>query len=415
MRNILLAMILLISIPSVGQSQWQHIISLDSRVGYSTNSYLNPFLSEWNTNTESTYNLTTAVGQSYWYKNNSSLSLTGGLFLEPIFEQQNSWKGGLGLVNYNYRFADDWSIGGNAGASYLTDSYSRSVVWIQPKITWFISPFTLTRVKAGSMFRNYQDYADEESGLFRYDMYGVEFETWPSYRWQIKASLYGSLDALPRIQEGFNTTIGAEYHFWNGASVGFDLGLDQYQTEIVQDGGGGPPVGLPPDRQETSTNMNTDRLYRLKAEGSYPINNRFSIFAATKISNFKSESADTKISDYEMSAGVRFSFEPKFRKDRRTITPDWEMNREKQELEINYSGEGRLYLVGDFNNWSKAENPLRKQSGNSYVAELNLPPGAYEYKILLIQGASEEWLSFSSDTYTVDDGFGSENAMILVE
>jgi hypothetical protein len=251
------------------------------------------------------------------------LSLTGGLFLEPIIEQQNNWKGGLGLVNYNYRFADDWSIGVDAGASYLTDSYSRSLGWIQPKITWFISPFTLTRVKAGSMFRSYQNYADEESGLFRYDMYGVEFETWPSYRWQVKASLYGSLDALPDIQEGFNTTIGAEYHFRNGASVGFDVGLDQYQTEIVQEGGGGPPVGLPPDRQETSTDMNTDRLYRLKAEGSYPINNRFSIFAATKILNFQSESADTKINDYEMSGGVRFSFELKLRKDRGTITPDW--------------------------------------------------------------------------------------------
>ncbi|TYP95271.1 hypothetical protein LX73_0569 [Fodinibius salinus] len=74
-----------------------------------------------------------------------------------------------------------------------------------------------------------------------------------------------------------------------------------------------------------------------------------------------------------------------------------------------------MYLVGGFNNWDKTGIPLTKQSDNIYVTQLLLSVGAYEYKVLEVQGDSEKWLQFSNDTYTVDDGFGSENAMLLIE
>lgn len=412
-----MAMIISIISTSVCQGQnWQNVVSLDSRVGYSTNTYLNPFLTEWNPSAESGYNFTSAILQSYWSQHESSLSLTGGLFYEPLFSQTKSWKGGMGLAEYNYRLSGALSVGAEGGVSYFTSSYSRTVAWVQPKVTWFVTPFTLFRLKVGSNFRNYKNYLDSQSSSSRFDLYGLEFETWPGYRWQFTAGLYGSLETLPAIQEGFNARSTASYHFDNGATVGIDASLEQYQTQTTQTiGGGGPPMGGP-GNQQTVTNVNTDRIFQFSIDGSYPLNDRFTIFSSVAILNFQSETSDFNTSDFKASGGIRYSFSPSFgANDRNQITPDWQISREKQRITLQYSEEGRLYLVGEFNNWSKTGIPLRQQSEHTYVAQLDLPPGAYEYKILRRQGDTEEWLQFSDQTYTVSDGFGGQNAMLLIQ
>ncbi len=176
--------------------------------------------------------------------------------------------------------------------------------------------------------------------------------------------------------------------------------------------GGGFPPGGP---SSPSADINTDRFIRFGLNASLPINKRFSLFGTAERLHFNSETSSLSTNDYQVSGGIRFSFEPKIRSGNNVITPDWQINKDVQEVRIQYSGEGRIYLVGDFNNWKKTGIPLRKQSKNTYVTTLSLPAGAYEYKILHIRGDSEEWFRFSDETYTVEDGFGSENAMLLVE
>lgn len=415
MRFILLVMLILslISTRGVGQ-QWQGIVSLDSRFGYSTNSYLNPFLSDWDTGAESGYNFTSALMQTYWYKDKNTVSLTGGILFEPIFSQTETWKGGLGVASYNYRFSNSWSAGLEAGVSYFTSAYSRSIGWIQPKVTWFASPFTLFRLKTGSNFRSYQNYPDGQSNASRFDFYGIEFETWPDYKWQITAGLYGSLDTLPSIQEGFNTKTSVGYYFKNGAKLGINFGFDQYQIETTEQNQGGPPINGP-GNQPSVTVTNTDRMLRFGLEGSLPIDERFTVFTAVELLQYQSEASNSNIGDFQISGGLRFSFEPKIGSSHKMVMPEWDVDRSKQQVSIQYSAEGRLYLVGDFNNWRKTGIPLRKQEDNTFVAQLELSPGAYEYKILRKQGDTEEWLRFSNETYTVSDGFGSKNAMLLVE
>lgn len=400
---------------------FQTVVSVDSRLGYSTNSYLNPFLSEWNSAQESAYNLTSAIMQSYWYKDEHSFSLTGGGLFEPIFGQNENWKGGLLTADYTYRSSGSWSAGMEAGASYFSGAYSRSLLWIQPKITWFATPFTLFRLKAGSNFRNYQNYTSGGAGSNRFDLYGLEFETWPDYQWQLSAGLYGSLDTLPNIQEGFNARLGAGYYFSNGATISVNTGLEQFQSVFEQEeaGGGGPPTpgpGGPPNTEPSIVTVtNTDRIFSLGVEGSYPLNEQITVFASTRAMRLDSESSNQAVNDYELSAGIRLSLEPKFGKQRSLVNPEWEMGGGTQEINIQYSGQGRLYLVGDFNNWNRNSLALREQSDNTYVARLSLSPGAYEYKLLRVQGNTEEWLDFSDNVYTVSDGYGSENAMLLVE
>lgn len=84
-------------------------------------------------------------------------------------------------------------------------------------------------------------------------------------------------------------------------------------------------------------------------------------------------------------------------------------------MRIHYKGEGRLYIAGDFNNWNRPGIPLTELSDNTFIAQLNLEPGSYEYKILRVHGSSEEWIKLSKDSYTVSDGFGGRNALLLVE
>ncbi len=418
MRIILLIMLIsVIGITTSKAQQWQSVVSLDSRIGYSTNTYLNPFLSEWDSGLESGYNFTSAIMQSYWSNSDHSLSLTGGLLFEPVFSQNESWKGGLAVADYQYRFSGKFSAGVETGSSHFTSAYSRTISWIQPKITWFASPFTLLRLKAGSNFMNYENYTDGQSGSSRFDLYGLEFETWPGYQWQFTAGLYGSMDTLPSIQEGFNARSSIGYHFNNGATISLNADLEQYQIETTTDGGGGgAPVGGGPINQPTTTTItDTDRIFRFGINGTVPLNERFSVFTSAEMLRFISETSGAVTNDYKVSGGVRFSFDPGIGSSGRQVTPEWENGRDKQEVKIKYPAEGRLYLVGEFNNWDKTGIALRKQSGNTYVAQLKLSPGAYEYKILVKQGDSEEWVEFSNETYTVNDGYGSENAILLVE
>jgi hypothetical protein len=193
--------------------------------------------------------------------------------------------------------------------------------------------------------------------------------------------------------------------------------LEQYQIETTSEqGGGGPPVGGGGINQPTTTTtIDTDRIFRFGINGTIPLNDRFSVFTSAEMLRFVSETSGTVTNDYKVSGGLRFSFNPGIGNSGKHVTPEWEIGRDKQKVKVKYPTEGRLFLVGEFNNWDKTGIALRKQSGNTYVAQLQLSPGAYEYKILVKQGDSEEWVEFSNETYTVTDGYGSENAILLVE
>jgi hypothetical protein len=109
------------------------------------------------------------------------------------------------------------------------------------------------------------------------------------------------------------------------------------------------------------------------------------------------------------------TLQPKLRKDSDKVSPNWNKERDVQRVKISYPGDGRIYLVGDFNNWSRPGVPLVNIKKDRYRAELELDPGSYEYKVLIIEDGEESWIEFSNETYTVEDGFGGQNALLLVQ
>lgn len=420
MRNILLTMVMLLNISNYTLGQHtQSVISVESRAGYSTNTYLNPFFAEWNTSVESGYGVISLMGQSIWYQNRNLIEVSGGLVFEPFLGDQKVWAGGLGLARYQRRFSGRFTGGLEAGASYFSSTYDRRMVWAQPYVVWSPSSFTLVRLKMGPHLRSYRNFADSLNTFANQgtNLYALEFETWPSFHWRLSAGLYGPLKTIPSIGNGFSSALSAGYLFRNGAGVRLRLGLQQYNVTVTSDPGGNgnfPPVG--PPRETVQIQTETDRIFQVGLTGNYPVNRRWSLFARADLMTHRSTSTGGGFGDVNLSGGVRFTFEPSIgKRGNRTVLPEWEKKTGGQTLRIHYKGEGRLYLTGDFTNWEQPGIPLTEQAQNTYVAELDLKPGAYEYKVYRISGTSEEWVEFSDEIYTIDDGFGGKNALLLVE
>ncbi|MGM0546669.1 MAG: glycogen-binding domain-containing protein [Bacteroidota bacterium] len=409
-----------ISTPVLAQ-EWQTVFSVDTRVGYSSNTYLNPYYSEWDRSANAGFGVVSGIGQTVWTDESNSLKLTGMGVVEPFFKSQETWKGGLGLAEYEHHFTNTFSAGVETGGSYFSSSFQRSLGWIQPKIAWTPTPFSEFTVKAGSNLRTYNNYVVEgetTDSRDRTDLYAVEFETWPNFRWQLTGGLYGNLDAFPAIQDGFSSFAALSHIFKSGTRIKLRTGVEQYanQQTITTDGGGGgfPPTGGGPN-ETTETIEETNRLFRLGVEGQFPINNKLSAFVNVEGLQYRTDASDQNMSDYQLSGGVRLSLRPASKEKAGSINPDWEIDQDQQQIHLEYSGSGQLYIVGDFNDWDRPGIPLVNIKKDIYSADLELDPGAYEYKVLIIEDDEEKWLPFSDDTYTVEDGFGGENAMLLIQ
>lgn len=415
------AIVLMYSISNMAYGQQrQTVFSVESRVGFSSNTYLNPYFSEWDRSAGSGYGAVSVLGQTAWFDKKNVLELTGGAVFEPFWDGRETWKGGLGLFSYQRRLSNKISVGLEAGASYFTSSFDRTLIWAQPALTWFSSAFTLFRFKAGSNLRRYNNFMIDSvstDSQNRVDLYSLEFETWPSFRWQLTAGLYGSLNNFPAIHEGFSSVVTSAYVLKGGGKIRLKFGLEQYQNEITTttpSGGGFPPVGGPPGSM-TETAQQTDRILKFGIGGDFPVTNDASLFLNVEGLQFHSTATGESIDDFQVSVGVRLTIQPRDRNQGGTAKPEWKKKGDLHQVEIRYAGEGQLYILGDFNDWERPGIPLVQPTKNRYVAQLHLDTGAYEYKVLRIKAGEEDWIKFSDDTYTVDDSFGGENAMLLIE
>jgi hypothetical protein len=73
----------------------------------------------------------------------------------------------------------------------------------------------------------------------------------------------------------------------------------------------------------------------------------------------------------------------------------------------------RVYLVGDFNNWSTTADPMydRERDG-VWTILIPLEPGRFEYKFYI---DGEKWIPDPGNPERIDDGFGGLNSVIIVE
>lgn len=398
---------------------WQSAIMLEAHSGYTSNTYLTPLLPEWNRTGDTGYVMFAPIGQIMMNTERFSTELTAGGAYKIFFDDRNAWSGFFGIAAARYRVSDRISFGAEAGGGRFNTSLDRELYWIQPVLTWSPSMFTQLRLKAGSSFRKLlaENFENEDNQVVqsenqRFDSYNIEFEIWPDFRWQLRTSLYGNLDD-PAANIGVRGS--ANYRIRRSIQWNLNAGLERFQYQLaVQNGGGGfPPVAIPGGSEQIFTEA--DLLLRVGTGFTWQAHKNISLNVQANVMNFSSSLTGDSIRDYQLSGGVRFSLFPETG-NRNKADVEWRQNDVQTViLKLNYSGDGELYILGDFNNWDHPGEPLSRQTGNRYAVRLNLPPGVYEYKILLIEGVEEKWIEFSGDTYTVSDGFGGENGLIYIE
>lgn len=184
MKSCVICMFCLFFMPAAAYSQdWQGLILVDSRTGYSTNTVLNPFYGSWDRSTSSGYAYVSSMGQLRKLGDHFSSDITAGGVYEPFFDEKEPLRGGFGLLNLKYRFDSDFSAGIEAGGSTFTSAVNRQTGWIQPMAAWSPTLFSQIRLKAGSTFRSPAE--DGEQNSQRYDQFGIEFEIWLSLGYQL--------------------------------------------------------------------------------------------------------------------------------------------------------------------------------------------------------------------------------------
>lgn len=402
--------ILLSGSTAFGQD-WQAVFNLDSMVGYSTNTYMNPFISDWDPSANAVYGVLAPAGYISMSENRFSSDLTGSLFFEPVYGQP-SWKGGFGVLNTRYRITDNLFAGAETGGSYFSGTSKQKLVWIVPAVIFSPSLFTQFRIKAGSSFR--ENSNEETGGYSRFDSYALEMETWPRFNWQLNAGAYGSLD---QPANNLSTVISVSHIVTPSLKVSLRTGLEQYHYQVATEtGGGGPPIGggRQPDGEISDE---ADRFFRAGISGTYQLNRSLGITLNADHLNYFSTVSDESPADFHFSAGVRYSFNPAMMGSKGRARAEWKQNgKQTIFLRLKDADSGQLYIMGDFNDWEHPGVPLSRQKRDRYAVQLSLEPGAYEYKILLIEDSGEErWIELSDDTYTVPDGFDGENGLIFIE
>lgn len=73
-----------------------------------------------------------------------------------------------------------------------------------------------------------------------------------------------------------------------------------------------------------------------------------------------------------------------------------------------------VFIVGDFNGWSKNETPLvRAASGDAWTVSIPLANGRHEYAFIVRDEKGEHWIA-DPLAMTVRDDFGTESSVLRV-
>ncbi|MBN2736482.1 MAG: isoamylase early set domain-containing protein [Spirochaetales bacterium] len=71
----------------------------------------------------------------------------------------------------------------------------------------------------------------------------------------------------------------------------------------------------------------------------------------------------------------------------------------------------QVSLVGDFNGWDLESHSLEENQG-IWKINIRLKPGSYAYNFVI---NGDEWKTDPSNLLTVDDGFGGQNSLLVVQ
>lgn len=85
-------------------------------------------------------------------------------------------------------------------------------------------------------------------------------------------------------------------------------------------------------------------------------------------------------------------------------------SRQRVPLRFEFPQASSVIISGSFNNWDEIGVALDRDGEGIWFVDLELAPGRHEYR-LIVDG---EWVDVPGATETVDNPFGSRNAVLVV-
>lgn len=411
-------MISILCADSVQSQNLETIFSVESRGGYSTNTYLHPFVNEWDSSDDGAFARVISSAQFYWGASGFSSEGTAGYFYESIFDDRSSWSGAFGSARIRYRFTESLSAGVEAGGSRVNSVFTKRTLSVLPDITWSPSVFTSIQAKAGLSFRSYSGLGQEEGSDFsdRFDLIGFEMEHWPTLRWKFEGSGYGLVGE--NLLDNHSIALSMSRLIRQKAALTLSTSMNRYTNSFtVSPESGGSPFGPIQPNGENEVLEQTDHLFRTEVSVTFPIAGNLAGSGTVGHNTFWAANGELR-SDIAASVGLRYSISGSnlFNRQRNRLEPEWEKKKNDAiVVSINFRGDGDLYLTGDFNDWERPGVALSRQNQKRLAARVDLEPGIYEYKVILIRDGEESWIELSDESMTVSDGFGGTNGLIFIE
>lgn len=395
-------------------------LTLDSEVGYLTNPYLDPSFASWSTETEAPFGSLGATGILEWSGAFGSASLLGAARWKAFTDSTPTWNSYLLQAGVEGRPASRLAVRADASFSNIGEPSARRTYWGQASLRWTVSSRLRFSLGPGLVQRRFteeeavgapvvppgpgtsQPGTESASTATSVTLFaGVE--AWPGPRWQLRAEGYGSQTDASDVgieYGGLGGSLRLTRWLRDGAFVAVGAGVESYGYRAAAEGD--PSTEVPED----------DLIWRGDLTVGWPVGRHVELRGRLAVLT-RSGTAEADGFDHYTSIGLRIALGGILSPGRESST-GWTRTADGLHLRLRYEGPGRLYLVGDFNEWADPGLPLWSEAGDLHSATLRLEPGRYEYRIRVVEGDSVRWLDLPEGTLTVDDGFGGENGLLVV-
>jgi len=418
MKIALLFMVSVLFADGLMSQNVKSVFSVETRAGYSTNTFLHPNVKEWDTSDDGAFARIIPSVQLFWNRSGYSAEGSVGYLHDSIFDERNSWGGMFGTARLLFTLTGSVSAGVEAMGSRMTSEFSKQSVSVLPEIRWSPSMFTSIKARGGSIFREYSGIGEGDGTDFndRYDLMGLEVEHWPTLKWQIRGAVYGPVGE--RLIENQSVSLSFRRLINREMSVGLSFSANRYTNRFdLRTEADGLPIGPAQPDAEGEMIEQMDQLLQSGLRVLFPLFGNITGSGTAATQTFRAGNGDQR-SDITASIGVSYSISGSgvFNRRKDRLEPTW--TRRKDEavvVSVEYGGDGQLYMTGDFNDWQRPGVAMSRQKRKRYAVQLELAPGMYEYKVVLLKDEKEVWVELSDEIMTVDDGYGGLNGLIFIE
>lgn len=408
-------MALLLGAVPAGAQEARAFLVLEGDPGYMTNGYLAPAFASWEPTLESAFGTGGATGIFEVAGKGGAFVLTASGRWTGFADSVSAWRSYVAGTRGEARFGPV-ALGADLSAGDIRQAARRQMLWAQGFLRWRLSSGVRLTLQPGVARVRFPE-AGAAGGpqvpggppggdptLTSY-VASARMEAWAGRGWRVETGGYGTFTEAPELgidYRGLGGGLRMARILGNGGTVELGAAAEGFGYRAALEGA--LEEEIPSDdvilRGSLGVEWPLGRRSEIRARVAAlhgpvgPEENGFDVYAAAGLRVTLGGVLGTNGS----GARVRIRQEG-----------DGEVW-----IRIRYDGAGRLYLVGDFNDWADPGVPLTPRRRNIHEARLRLEPGSYRYRVRVVEPGSESWLELPEEALVEDDGFGGENGVLVV-